>query len=68
MAEEKQQPDISFHRSLSHLRKGGLHKALGVDPNTDIPKDKVEAATHSKNGHVRAMSIMAQNMDKWHKG
>jgi hypothetical protein len=53
---------------MSHLRKGGLHRALGVDENKEIPKDRVEAATHSKNSHVRAMAIMAQNMSKWHKG
>ena len=64
---EHKQSDSSFHRSMHHLKKGGLHNALGISTDKDIPKDKVEAATHSTNSHVKAMAIMAQNMSKWNK-
>ena len=63
MAEDKDSGDnISLHRALSHLKRGGLHKALGVDPNSDIPKDKVEAATHSKNSHIAHMARFSQTL------
>jgi len=42
----------SLYRALHKLRKGGLHRALGVPEGETIPKSKVEAATHSKNAHV----------------
>ena len=52
----------SLYRSLHHLRKGGLHRALGVSESESIPKSKVEAATHSDNKHVAAMARFAQTM------
>lgn len=51
-----------LYRSLRHLRKGGLHRALGVPEGEKIPKSKIEAATHSKNAHVRKMANFAQTM------
>jgi DNA-binding PadR family transcriptional regulator len=52
----------SLYRALHKLRKGGLHRALGVPESETIPKSKVEAATHSKNAHVRKMANFAQTM------
>ena len=60
MAEKKHNP--SLYRALHGLRKGGLHKALGVPENESIPKSKVEAATHSSNAHVAHMANFAQTM------
>jgi DNA-binding transcriptional regulator YdaS (Cro superfamily) len=52
----------SLMRSLHHLRKGGLHRALGIESGTEIPKEKIAAATHSKNEHVARMARFAQTM------
>jgi hypothetical protein len=52
----------SLYRAMHHLRKGGLHKALGVPQDETIPASKVEAATHSSNPHVQHMANFAQTM------
>lgn len=52
----------SLYRALHHLRKGGLHRALHVPEDENIPKEKIEAATHSSNSHVAHMANMAQTM------
>lgn len=54
-----------LYRSLRHLRKGGLHKALHVDPNDKIPESKLNAALHSKSEHIRKMAQFAKTMSKW---
>lgn len=58
---------VSFHRSMHKLNHGGLHRALGIPTNQKIPADKIEAATHSDNPHVRSMSVLAKNMSHWGK-
>lgn len=55
----------SLYRSLHKLRKGGLHRALGVAEGEKIPAAKVQAARHSKNEHVRKMAEFAHTMSKW---
>lgn len=67
MANEKETVHLSKHRVVMHLNKGGLHRALHVPEGEDIPKEKVEAATHSKNPHLRAMANLAHTMGQWHK-
>lgn len=52
----------SLYRALHHLRKGGLHRALGIKEGEKIPKEKIEAASHSSNSHLAAMAHMAQTM------
>lgn len=52
----------SLYRAMSHLHKGGLHKALGVPEGSPIPKEKLEAAKNSKNEHVRHMANFAATM------
>jgi len=65
MADKVKNP--SLYRAMHHLRKGGLHRALGVPEGETIPKEKVEAATHSKNEHVRHMANFAQTMSGFKK-
>lgn len=55
----------SFARSMHHLHKGGLHRALGIPEGQKIPMAKVEAAKNSKNPHVRSMATLAKNMAGW---
>ena len=53
--------EASRYRSIRHLRKGGLHKALGIPEGEAIPKEKVAAALKSKNAHVRQMAEFAHS-------
>jgi hypothetical protein len=64
MATEKKH-NVSLYRALHHLNKGGLHKALGISPDKEIPKDRVEAATHSSNEHIARMARFAQTMSNF---
>lgn len=66
MAEHKtEKVELSHHRVVMHLHKGGLHRALGVPEGTEIPDDKLEAATRSKSEHVRRMATLAKTMKSW---
>ena len=65
MAEKTKNP--SLMRAVHHLRHGGLHRALGIDEDSTIPKERVEAATHSTNKHVAAMARFAQTLGKMQK-
>lgn len=60
MAEKAKNP--SLYRAMRHLRKGGLHKALGVPQGESIPAEKLEKARNSKNEHVRHMANFAHTM------
>jgi hypothetical protein len=57
--------NVSLYRAMNHLRRGGLHRALHVPEGETIPKERIEAATKSKNGHVQKMAQMALNMSKF---
>lgn len=59
---------VSLHRALRDMNKGGLHRALGVDEDKPIPKDKLEAAKNSSNPHVAAMARFAHTMEGWKHG
>jgi hypothetical protein len=59
---EKKVKNPSLYRAMHHLHKGGLHRALGVAEGTDIPKEKIQAATHSENSHIAAMAHTAKTM------
>lgn len=52
-----------LHRALTHLNKGGLHRALGVAEGTKIPADKLEAAKNSNNPHIRHMANFASVLE-----
>lgn len=54
--------NVSLYRALHTLRKGGLHKALGVAAGDKIPASKLEEGLNSKNEHVRKMSSFAKTM------
>lgn len=68
---ESKQPEstmktVSLRRALHHLRKGGLHRALGIPEDQPIPQARLEAAKHSSNEHVRHMANFAATMESWH--
>lgn len=54
--------NVSLYRALHHLRKGGLHRALHVPEGQSIPAEKLSAAKHSSNEHVRHMANFAATM------
>lgn len=49
---------------IQRLHKGGLHKALGVDPNKPIPKEKMAEARKSENPRIRKMAATAATLSK----
>lgn len=59
--------NVSLHRALHHLNKGGLHRALGVPEDKDIPADKMEKAQNSDNPHIAKMAQFAHTMAGWKK-
>jgi hypothetical protein len=66
MAEKKTETvHLSNHRVVMHLAKGGLHRALKVPEGEDIPEDKLEAASHSSNEHLKRMADLAKTMKSW---
>jgi len=60
--------NASLYRAIHHMRRGGLHRALGVPEDKTIPAAKVEAAKHSKNEHVRHMANFAKTLEGLDKG
>jgi hypothetical protein len=54
--------NVSLYRAMHQLRKGNLHKALGVPEGETIPADKLESARNSDNEHVRKMANFAHTM------
>ena len=52
----------SLYRSMRHLRKGGLHRALHIPEGESIPVKRLEAARNSSNEHVRKMAEFAHTM------
>jgi hypothetical protein len=57
--------ETSFYRSMHHLRKGGLHDALGIPRGEKIPAERLAEAKNSSNEHVKKMAVLAGNMKHW---
>jgi len=57
----------SGYRAMFHLRKGGLHKAMGVPMDKPVPEEKKEEAAHSENPHVQKMGQFALNAEHFKK-
>lgn len=51
-----------LYRAMRNLRKGGLHRALGIPEDQPIPADRLEKARNSKNPHVVKMANFAHTM------
>jgi hypothetical protein len=52
----------SLYRAIHHLRKGGLHRALGIPEDEKIPAAQLAAARHSSNSHIQHMANFAHTM------
>lgn len=64
---DRSEHNPSLYRALHSLRKGGLHQALGISEDEKIPKDKIEKASHSDNGHLAHMANFAKTMGGFKK-
>lgn len=58
---------ISMYRAMHQLRKGGLHKEVGVPHDQAIPADKLEAARNSDNSHVAQMANFQHQKNELNK-
>lgn len=50
-----------------HMKKGALHKALGVKEGEKIPKSKLKEAEHSKSPLMRKRAALAETLGKLRK-
>ena len=62
--EEKAQ----FHRAMSHLNVGGLHRHFGIPEDKPIPMAKKQEAANSDDPHVAKMGHLAVSMHSWKHG
>jgi DNA-directed RNA polymerase subunit RPC12/RpoP len=60
-AKKKKTPNF-----LKGLKKGALHKELGVPEDKNIPQGKLEKASHSEDTLLKKRAIFAKNAKKWH--
>lgn len=51
-----------------HLKKGALHKELGVAQGEKIPAKKLEKAAHSSDPLLKKRAVFAENAKKWSHG
>lgn len=49
-----------------HLKKGALHRSLGVKQGNKIPHQDLVSAAHSPNTLTRKRAQFALNAAKWH--
>lgn len=59
-----------MERKPMHLdiKKGGLHEALGMKPDTPIKTSKLESLKNSEDPHMRKMANFALNARGWNHG
>ena len=50
----------------AHIRKGALHRALGVPEGEKIPAKKMAKAKHSENPRIRKMAGFARTLKSFH--
>ena len=52
---------------LKGLKKGALHKELGVPESKKIPEKKLKKAEHSKNPTERKRAVLAETLKGFKK-
>jgi len=60
--------NAGLYHAIHHMRHGGLHRALHVPEDQTIPAEKLAAAKHSTNPHVRRMASFAHTLMGMHHG
>jgi len=51
-----------------HMKKGALHKELGVPEGKKIPEKKLVKAEHSKNPTERKRAVLARTLKGFNRG
>ena len=64
--QQKEWPKL--HRVVTHLRKGALHRALGIPEGETIPAERLAEAKRSKDPEVAHMARLAGTMEGWKHG
>lgn len=54
--------------SKMHMKKGALHKEMGIKEGEKIPEAKLEKAAHSKNPTLKKRAVLAETLKGLHKG
>jgi hypothetical protein len=67
MAEHSPEEKAHFHRAMSKLHTGGLHRALGVSEDKPLTMEQKQKAAASSNKHMAAMGRLAVSMHNWGK-
>lgn len=49
------------------MKKGALHKKLGVPQGEKIPAEKLEKAAHSENPETRKQAALAKTFKGFHR-
>jgi len=68
MVEHTPEEKDQFHRAMSHLNAGGLHRHFGIEEGKSIPMAKKQEAANSDNPHVAKMGHLAVAMHSWKSG
>lgn len=50
-----------------HMKKGALHKELGVKQGEKIPASKLKKAEHSKSPTLKKRAVLAETLSKLKK-
>jgi hypothetical protein len=58
--------NVSLYRAMHNLRHGGLHRALNVPENENIPEGKLEAHENDSE-HLKHMKNFAKTMKGFKK-
>jgi hypothetical protein len=65
VGEHSSEERAHFHRAMSHLHTGGLHRALGVAEDKPLSMEQKKHAAASSNPHMAAMGRLAVAMHGW---
>jgi hypothetical protein len=68
MVEHTSEEKAQFHRAMSHLNTGGLHRHFGIPEGQPIPMAKKQEAANSDDPHVSKMGHLAVAMHGWKHG
>lgn len=58
--------NVSLYRAMHQLRKGGLHRALGIPEGESIPAEKLEVH-EGDSEHMKHMKNFAKTMKGFKK-
>ena len=66
LAKSHEEPKMAKGGFLGDLKKGALHKEMGISEDKNIPEKKLDKAANSDNETLRKRAQFAINAKKWH--